>query len=140
LASHADPRKGLASPELGLAFARLYHSYREEDPAPKPQLALPVSVFQNIMETEGASVDPKQRAMADLVVIAFFFLLRVGKCTPPSGLWQTRTTQLRHKDMQFWRMQPDGIALQLSHLSTLSELLAADAVNYHPRKPKEWSA
>jgi hypothetical protein len=128
LASYADPRKGLASPELGLAFTRLYHSYREEDPAPKPQLALPISVFQNIMATEGASVHPKQKAMADLVVIAFFFLLRVGEYTPPSGLRQTRTTQLRRKDMQFWKIQPDGVTSRLSHLSTLPELLAADAV------------
>jgi hypothetical protein len=128
LASHADPRKGLASPELGLAFTRLYHSHRKEDPAPKPQLALPASVFQNIVEREGDSVDLKQRAMADLVVIAFFVLLRAGKHTPPSGLRQTRTTQLRRKDMQFWKMQPDGVASRLSHLSTLSELLAADAV------------
>jgi hypothetical protein len=50
LASYADPRSGLAGPELRLAFTRLYHSYRNEDPALQPQLALTVSVFQNIVE------------------------------------------------------------------------------------------
>jgi hypothetical protein len=69
LASYADPRSGLAGPEIGLAFTRLYHSYRQEDPVPRPQLALPVSVFQDMMGQEGASLDPKDRAVADLVMI-----------------------------------------------------------------------
>jgi hypothetical protein len=43
-ANYDDPQ-GKSGPELGLAFTRLYHSYRNENPAPRPQLALPVSVF-----------------------------------------------------------------------------------------------
>jgi hypothetical protein len=129
LASFDDPRRGSAvGTELGLAFTRLYNSYKNEDPAPRPQLALPISVFQDIMQHEGASIDPKDRAAADLVVIAFFFLLRVGEYTPPSGMRRTRTTQIRRKDLQFWKMQPNGLACRLSHLSTLAILLQADAV------------
>jgi hypothetical protein len=95
LANHPDPRSGIANgPELGLAFTRLFHSYRAEDPAPRPQLALPVSVFQDIMSHEGASLDPKDQALANLVVIAFFFLLRVGEYTLPTGNRHTRTTQI----------------------------------------------
>ena len=89
LASHTGPRKGLVGPKLGLAFTRLHHSYRNEDPAPQPQLALPISVFQNTVEHKGKSFDPKQRGMADLVVIAFFFLLQAGERALPSGNRQT---------------------------------------------------
>jgi hypothetical protein len=74
LANYDDPR-GKSGPKLGLAFTRLYHSYRNEDPAPRPQLALPVSAFQDVMSHEGTSIDPKELIVADLVVIAFFFLL-----------------------------------------------------------------
>jgi hypothetical protein len=128
LPSYADPRGGLAGPELRLAFSRLCHSYRNEDPAPRPQLALPVSVFQDIMANEGASLDPKVRAMADLVVIAFFFLLRVGEYTPPTTGRRTHTTQMRRKDMSFWKSGPGGVLARLSHLSTLDDLLRADSV------------
>jgi hypothetical protein len=128
LASFADPRSGDTGPKLGLAFTRLYHNYKNEDPAPRPQLALPVSVFEDIVRHEGTSVNPKDRTAADLVVIAFFFLLRVGECTPPSGNRRTRTTQIRRKDMQFWKRQPNGTTSRLSHLSTLDVLLQAGAV------------
>ena len=127
LASHPDPR-GHRGHELGLAFTRLYSSYKNEDPAPRPQLALPISVFQDIMQHEGASADARHRAAADLVVIAFFFLLRVGEYTPPARNRRTRTTQIRRKDMQFWKMQPNGLACRLSHMATLDTLLQADAV------------
>jgi hypothetical protein len=129
LANYPDPRSGpTAGSELGLAFTRLFHSYRAEDPAPRPQLALPVSVFQDAMTHEGASLDPKAIALADLVVIAFFFLLRVGEHTPPSGNRRTRATQIRRKDMQFWKTQPNGLLARLSPLSTLADLRQADSV------------
>jgi hypothetical protein len=115
------------SPELSLAFTRLYHSYKNEDPAPKPQLALPISVIDDVMANEGASTDPKDRALADLVVRAFFFLLRVGEHTP-SGTRTTRTTQIRRKDMQFWRKLPNGLMGRISPLATPADLLEATAV------------
>ena len=31
------------------------------------------------MQHEGASNDPKDQALADLVILAFFFLLRIGE-------------------------------------------------------------
>jgi hypothetical protein len=127
LANYDDPR-GKSGPELGLVFTRLYHSYRNEDPAPRPQLALPISVFQDIMRNEGASIDPKERAVADLVVIAFFFLLRVGEYTPPSTNRRTRTTQIRRKDLQFWKRQPTGLITRMSPMTPLAELLTADSV------------
>ena len=75
LANRGDPRSDLNSPDLGLAFTRLYHSYKNKDPAPKPQLALLMSVIEDVMKTEGASLSPKDQALADLVALAFFFLL-----------------------------------------------------------------
>jgi hypothetical protein len=51
----------------------------------------------------------------------------VGEYTP-SGTRITRTTQIRRKDMQFWRKQPTGLMDRISPLATLADLLQADAV------------
>jgi integrase len=80
------------------------------------------------MRNEGASIDPKETAVADLVVIAFFFLLRVGEYTPPSTDRRTRTTQIRRKDLQFWKRQPSGLITRLSPMTPLANLLTADSV------------
>lgn len=127
LAGYGDPRRSIHSPELGLAFTRLYHSYKNEDPAPKPQLALPISVIEDILKNEGASPSPTDQALADLVILAFFFLLRVGEYTPP-GNRKTRTTQIRRKDMQFWKKRPNGLIDRISPQATPAEILAADAI------------
>jgi hypothetical protein len=127
LASYGDPRREIYCPELSLAFTRLDNSYRTEDPAPKPQLALPISVIEDVMKNEDASLDPKDQALADLVVLAFFFLLRVGEYTP-SGTRVTRTTQIRRKDLQFWRKHPTCLMDRIPPLATLADLLAADLV------------
>ena len=112
LANHGDPQSELLySPKLGLAFVTqpaLSQLYKNNDPAPKPQLALPISVIEDVMQHEDRSRDPKDEALADLVALAFFFLLlRVGEYTP-SGNRNTRTTQIRRKDLHFGRKRANG--------------------------------
>jgi hypothetical protein len=63
--------------------------------------------------------------LVELVIIAFFFLLRVGEHAPPTSNGRTRATQIRRKDLQFWK---DGLLARLLPLSTLADLLAADGV------------
>jgi hypothetical protein len=110
LASYGDPRQELlCSPKLSLAFTCLHHSHCNEDPAPKPQLALPILVVKDIGKNEGASVDTKDQALADPVVLALFFLLRVGKHAPSSGNQVTPATLIRSKDLQSWSKCPNGL-------------------------------
>jgi integrase len=112
----ATPHERFAAPnpaQRSLAFATA------EDQAPKPQLALPISVVEDVMKHEGASSGPKDQA--HLAVLAFFFLLRVGTRV-------TRTTQIRRKDLQFWRKRPDGIMDRISPMAARADLLAADSV------------
>jgi len=61
------------------------------------------------------------RIIADLVVLAFFFLLRVGEYTPSTTA--RRTVPLRRQDIKLW----GGMNL-LSHQASLDELLSADSV------------
>jgi hypothetical protein len=56
--------------------------WKAEDPAPRPQQALPSSTIHMIAMTYGNSLSLKRWVTADLVVVAYFFLLRVGEYTP----------------------------------------------------------
>jgi hypothetical protein len=89
LAGFDDPRRTYGSKELDLPFRHLLKSYKDQDPAPKPQLALPVATVQRAGAFHQAPNTPLTRATADLVTVAFFFLLRVGEYAMPKA--NTRT-------------------------------------------------
>ena len=100
MAGYGDPR--LANEHIHLAISRLYRSYANEDPPSNSQIALPVSIFENISKHECQSTNHREKAAADLIIIAFFFLLRVGEYTLPTSTRQTRTVQFRLRDITFW--------------------------------------
>jgi hypothetical protein len=58
-------------------------SYRHKDPPSIPNLAVPVTVPVHIYLAGLQSNHPKMKAVGCLSLIAFFFLLRVGKYTCP---------------------------------------------------------
>ena len=121
LAGFPDPRLTPAG-SLHLALGRLLHRYRTADPATQSQIALPVSLFTDILQHEGQAPSEGLRAAADWIVIAFFFLLRVGEYTKPAS--RTRTTQFRLRDITFWTTQPNSRRLALppdANLATLSQ-------------------
>jgi hypothetical protein len=104
---------------------------KREDPPSIPQLAVPVSVPIQCYKIayQATATTAKDRATADLILIAFFYLLRVGEYTTPRRVkknneWvrATRTIQFRTKDIGFWKN-----GQQLDRNSPLSILLTADA-------------
>jgi hypothetical protein len=78
--------------------------WKPEDPAPRPQQALPSSTIHTIIMTCGNSLSLKRCVTADLVMVAYFFLLRVGEYTPttPKKGSAKRTIPLRKRDITFW--------------------------------------
>ena len=74
---------------------------RKQDPPPVPQLAVPITVVSNIFTAAYAQqTTEKLRAIADLIIIAFYFLLRgVGEYTRP------RTTKVNEKEQRATRTQ-----------------------------------
>ena len=94
-----DPRRTYGAKELDLPFRHLLKSYKDQDPAPKPQLALPVATIERAAAYHRAPNSARTRATADLVTIAFFFLLRVGEYAMPRRNVQTRTAQFRIRDV-----------------------------------------
>jgi integrase len=65
-------------------------------------------------------------AIADLLTIAFFFLLRPGEYTMPTSKSRTRTVQFRRKDVRFFKQ-----GNVLPHNTPLAELRTADAVRLY---------
>ena len=71
---------------------------------------------------------PQQQAIGDLIVIAYYYLLRVGEYTTKlRRKKKKRTRQFRAKDVTFFRCNSHGDLVPLRRNATASEILSADA-------------
>ena len=123
LDGHPDPRKASpAQQSLDLPIAHLLKKFGDDDPPAEPKLAVPMSTIKKISKHYNFS--DHHRAVADLCIIAFFYLLRVGEYTTPAPkpLRQKRTISLRKCDIRLWRQ-----GKLLDPKSSLITLLTADS-------------
>jgi len=121
LARVPDPRRQFSTTkEFDRPIALLIKKYRDEDPPPKPKLAIPVSTIETLKR--GYTFSQYHSAIADLVIIAFFFLLRVGEYTQSSkrDRKKKRTVPLRVQDITLWKD-----ARPIPHSAPLANLLTA---------------
>ena len=83
----------LVNPQGGYRqkIKQLLNGFQKFDPPPQRKLAVPISVPIWLLEEGLKPQDPCYRAVGDLVIIAFFFLLRPGEYTylPLTGCKQT---------------------------------------------------
>jgi len=69
-------------------------SFRRQDPPPVPQLAVSVTVAEHMFEKAFLpKATPVQIATGLLALIAFYYMLRVGKYTLPAEHVPTSTKQ-----------------------------------------------
>ena len=132
LDGHQDPRKSYpAQHHLDLPIARLIKKYADDDPPAEPKLAVPVSTVKKI--AKHYSFSDHHKAVADLCIIAFFYLLRVGEYTTstPARQQEKRTTALRRCDIRLWHKNK-----LLPHTSPLATLLKADSATICLAKTK----
>jgi hypothetical protein len=120
LAGYDDPRRSYGNTELDIPFRHLLESYSTQDPAPQPQLAITVATIERAGAFHQAPNLPRVWATADLVTIAFFFLLRVGGYTMPAASHSARTVQSRTRDVTF-RDAAGNIVPHTSSLLALSQ-------------------
>ena len=117
----ADPRRQHQAQErLDHDFHTFVAQCKKEDPPARPQLALPSFVVRYIAINMATSTVRKLHIIGNLIVMAYFFLLRVGEYTPSSEPRQT--IPLRKKDIRLWKNRRE-----LSNDSDLMTLLSADA-------------
>jgi len=86
--------------------------YKREDPTTKKQRAVPVTVPNLVYLATRSTSDRRARAIGELVLIAFYFLLRVGEYTFSTGQWRTQIFRLQ--DVKLFADRQE-IAPQLAH-------------------------
>jgi hypothetical protein len=106
---------------LDLSISCLLKKYSDEDPTLEPKLAIPISTITEIAEKYWWTTHLS--AVADLVIIAFFYLLRVGEYTSPASPREKWTIPLHDCDIHLWTR--DGCLI--SHSAGLDALLQADS-------------
>ncbi len=111
-----------------MPIERMIEGMRREDPLPRPQLAVPVSLVRAAAERAKKTGNPKTLAMSDLIIVAFFYLLRSGEYTKPryvnrngKKIKATRTVQFRIKDIGFFN---NSFAID-KYTASLDDLLNA---------------
>lgn len=99
LVGGTNPTKLPGSNLCLLHLRRQLQAYKCKDPAPKPRLAVPVHVIQQLQAEREARPDDKELA-AEVATIASFYLLRVAEYAAVRG---KRLTQLfRDLDVIMW--------------------------------------
>ena len=108
---------------------RMLEGFRRTDAPNIPQLAVPVTVPHHCYNTFKNSTNQKERTTADLTLVAFYYLLRVGEYTKPRFVKHgsqlrraTRTIQFTVGCIGFFK---DGKLLPRT--LPLSTLLSADS-------------
>jgi hypothetical protein len=92
-----------------LNIQRMIEGFQRDDPPAIPQLAVPVTVPNLCFDTGHKNGSPKAKAIGDLTLIAFYFLLRVGEYTQPQYVFKqgkkiqsTRTKQFTVGNIGFF--------------------------------------
>jgi hypothetical protein len=83
--------------------------YRKVDPATRKKLPVHSDVPELLVETDQHGRTQRQRATADLTMIAFYYLLRVGEYTVKGSRNNTKqTVQFKYEDVTFFKKNNRG--------------------------------
>lgn len=117
-----------AENKYNLHLERIIEGFRRTDPPAIPQLAVPVTVPHESYVTHINDTDPILRRLSCLMLVAFYFLLRVGEYTKPryairngKKVPATRTKQFTVENVGFFK---NGTTIPRT--SPLSVLRTAD--------------
>jgi hypothetical protein len=123
-----NPTKLENSKDLLPQLAQTLEGWRKADPPTTKQLPVESDVPELLAATgvrPGASELVK--AVGDWMLIAFYYLLRVGEYTIKGSRNETKqTTQFRMRDVTFFRKDKLGRLRQLSRLAPPWAILSAD--------------
>ena len=75
-----DPRLS-ASGKIDYRLQLQYRCYTRQDPPPNRVKPIPVQILRAVTAIAAASNDLEMQAVSDMIIIAFFFLLRPGEYT-----------------------------------------------------------
>ena len=129
LANGTNPTKIMNTDKFIPRLAQMLQGWKKEDPPVIKKLPVEVDIpeyLATIGELPTATVLDK--AVGDLTLIAFYFLLRVGEYTVKSHRNETKqTVQFRIQDVTFFRRDSAGSLCQMSRIAAAHDLLQADS-------------
>jgi len=85
LAGYMNPLHRPGTTNYHVALKKQIEGYKHEDPTTKKQRAVPVTVPNLVYLATWSTLDRRARAIGELVLIVFYFLLRVGEYTFAMG-------------------------------------------------------
>ena len=103
-------------------FAVSFTGNAETDPPPNRVKPIPIAVIYHLITQAKAQASVDSLAIADMVSIAFFFLMCPGKYTAPAG----ENTPFKLVDIQFYV----GVRRVLGSVTTGKDLLHTSFVTY----------
>ena len=112
LAGYMNPLHRPGTTNYHAALKMQIEGYKREDPATQKQRAVPVSIPNLVFLATRTTPDRRARAIGELVLIAFYFLLRVGEYTHATG--QRRTQIFRLQDVKLFADRKE-ITAQMVH-------------------------
>ena len=83
---------------IDFRITRMLKSYSKADPPPNRVKPVPVAVIRRILVVAHAGPDPVQQCLADMICLAFFFLLRPGEYS----ISPSESTPFELKDAQLF--------------------------------------
>ena len=114
------------------AISQILEGFRRDDSPTQPMLAVPLSVPVYLLSAAKRK-SKKDKAVADLAIIAFYFLLRVGEYTYHKKSDRRRTKQFRTNDIALWhnntRLNPFLPEEELIRLCTSATLSISNQKN-----------
>jgi hypothetical protein len=110
LARGKNPTKVAGSKKLLPRLSQMYNSWRKQDPPTSKQLPVEADVPELLVKKgrNGAATELK-RAIRDLSLITFYYLLCIGEYTI-KGKWNEikQTVQFKYKDVTFFKKNTTG--------------------------------
>ena len=125
-----QPFKVKGSKDFLPLISQTLAGWAKEDPGTSKKMPVEVDVPEFLAELgRKEEADEMTKAVGDLSLMAFYFLLRVGEYTVKSTRNEGKqTVQFRMQDVTFFKRDKRGILSQLPRNAKDEDILAADAV------------
>jgi hypothetical protein len=128
LATGINPTKmNGAQDKLIPRLSQMFAGWKKEDPPTMKKLPIGIDIPEYISLCGlRPTATERDRAAADLILVAFYYLLRIGEYTVKGARNNTKqTVQFRMQDVTFFRHDKNGTLRQLPRTATPDEISTA---------------
>ena len=127
LACGTNPTKITGSEKLLPRLSQIFDGWRKEDPPTTKQLPVEADVPELLAERGRDGHAELDKAIGDLTLIAFYYLLRIGEYTIKGKRNETKqTVQFKYEDITFFKKNGAGQLRCLSREAPASLIAVAD--------------